>query len=130
MGRIVNWDDVTETSFISEEGKYTLKIVEHKRTTTANGNECDVYSCQTKDGEKINVSLYLVDKAMWKYKRFAKACGLNVSGSTDLDELPKTFIGKKFVGLVKRQPDKLNVETGLPEKSKYFEVAEFYPVEM
>jgi hypothetical protein len=129
MTRIINWDDVTESSFINEEGKYTLKVVEHKRTTTANGNECDVYTCQTKDGEKINVSLYLVDKAMWKYKKFAKACGLSVSGSTDLDELPKAFVGKKFVGLVKRQPDKLNVETGAPEKSKYFEVAEFYPVE-
>lgn len=129
MARIVNWDDITESSFINEEGKYTLKIMEHKRTTTANNNECDVFACQTKDGEKINVSLYLVDKALWKYKKFMKACGLDPKTCNDLDEIPKLLVGKKFEGLVKRQPDKLNIETGLPEKSKYFEVAEFYPLE-
>ena len=129
MEKIQNWDDVVETSYISEEGVYTLKVIKHDSKDTANGNECHVYTCQTKDGDQINVNLYLVEKALWKYKAFVKACGLEAKGTVNFDELPKSLVGRKFKGEVKRQPDKLNVETGLPEPSKYFEVVKFYPVE-
>lgn len=129
MGNIKNWDDIVETSYIDEEGRYTLKIVSFDKKTTANGNDCHVFTCQNKEGAQINVNLYLVDKALWKYKAFVKALGLPTNGNVDLDDLPKTLIGRKFIGEVKRQPDKINVETGLPEPSKYFEVAKFYPVE-
>lgn len=129
MEKIFNWDDYKESSYISTEGRYTLKIVKYDTKETANNNTCHVYTCETKEGEQINVNLYLVEKAMWKYKAFVKACGLTAEGQGNLDELPKSLIGRKFVGEVKRQPDRINVETGLPEQSKYFEVAKFYPVE-
>lgn len=129
MEKIFNWDDVQETSYINEEGKYTLKVMSFENKTTANGNDCHSYVCQTKDGEQITLNLYLVEKAMWKYKNFVKACLRTASGVTNLDELPKAIVGKKFIGEVKRQPDRLNIETGLMEPSKYFEVAKFYPTE-
>lgn len=137
MENIKNWDDIVESSYISEEGRYTLKIVEIAKNedgeitqTSANGKEFHKYICQTKEGDKISISLYLIDNALWKYKAFVKACGLPVTGMVNFNELPKSLIGRKFVGEVKRQPDKINVETGLPEPSKYFEVAKFYPVEV
>ena len=127
--KIYNWDDIQETQYINEEGNYTLKIMSYEEKETANGNECHVYECQTKEGETIRVSLYLSEKALWKYKAFVKACGLPATGSVNFSELPKSLVGRKFIGEVKRQQPKMNVETGLMEESKYFEVAKFYPVE-
>ena len=39
---------------------------------------------------------------------------------------PETLIGKKFVGEIRRCPAKINVETGVKEESKYFEIVKFY----
>lgn len=133
-----NLDDVKENSYIEKEGTYTLKIVKVAEdddgcTTqmTANGNEFHKYICETKEGEKISVTLYLVDKAMWKYKAFLSACGIDTNGFVfDTDDFdPESLIGKKFKGEVRRCPAKINVETGAKEESKYFEVAKFYPIE-
>lgn len=129
MDKIINWDDYPETSFITEEGTYTLKVMSHERKNTTNNNEVDVYTCQTQDGEQIKVSLYLSEKALWKYRTFVKALGLPASGIVNFNELPNTLIGKKFIGEVSKQPDKINPITGVPEPSKYLEVSKFYPVE-
>lgn len=136
MEKIQNWDNIQETRYIDKEGAYTLKIVdiakdENGNVTqeTPNGKEYHKYLCKTQDGEEINVTLYLVEKALWKYKKFVSACGLETKGQVNFDELPKLLLGKKFIGTVKRQAPKMNVETGLMEESKYFEVAEFNKVE-
>ena len=130
MGKIFNWDDVTsESKYIDEDGSYTLKVVEFATNETANGGECHTYTCETREGKQIRLDLYITDKAMWKYKAFASACGIKTEGSVDLDELPKEIIGKKFVGEVARKPDRINIETGMPEQSKYFEVKKFHQVE-
>lgn len=131
-----NWDDIQETEYINEEGKYTLKIVDIAKDEdgnitqeTANGKEFHKYICETKDKERINVTLYLVEKALWKYKSFVKALGLEAKGNVNFDELPKSLVGRKFIGEVKRCAPKMNVETGEMEESKYFEVTKYYPIE-
>ena len=129
MEKMHNWDNDVESKFIDTEGTYTFKITKYESKETPNGNECHTYTCTAEDGGLINLSLYLVEKAMWKYKMFVKACGLKAEGMVNLDELPNQLVGKSFVGEVKRQPDKLNIVTGLPEPSKYFEIAKFYAVE-
>ena len=58
-----------------------------------------------------------------------KACGLPGTGVVNLETLPQTLVGKKFIGEVQKQPDRLNVLTGMKEESKDYEVAKFYPVE-
>lgn len=136
MNKIQNWDDIKETEYISEEGRYTLKVMAVAKDdegnitqTSANGKEFHKYICETKDGQQITLSLYLVDNALWKYKAFVKACGVPTTGSVNFDELPKSLVGRKFIGEVKRQPDKLNVTTGEKEPSKYFNIEKFYPYE-
>lgn len=130
-----NLDNVQESSYIDKEGIYTLKIVKVAgdedgctTQTTANGNEFHKYICETRDGEKISLTLYLVDKAMWKYKAFLTALGIDTKGFViDTEEFdPETLIGKKFVGEIRRCPAKINVETGVKEESKYFEIVKFY----
>lgn len=134
---IKNWDDIVETSYINREDRYTLKIVEIAKDvngnitqTSSNGKEFHKYICETKEGERITLSLYLNDSALWKYKKFASACGINTKGgAVDFDTLPNQLLGRKFVGDVKRQPPRPNIETGVIEESKYFNIEQFYPVE-
>ena len=126
-----NWDEIEtkDNKYIDEAGKYVLKVVDFNASVTPNGNECHNYTCENREGQQIRVDLYLVDKAMWKYKAFASVCGIETKGNVDLDELPKQIIGKKFLAEVDRKPDRINIETGMTEQSKYFEVKRFYPVE-
>ncbi len=136
MGTIKNWDDIQETQYIGSEGRYTLKVMEalkgqdgNYRQTTANGKEFHKYLCATKEGEQINVTLWLTDSAMWRYKRFASACGVKTEGAFDLDSLPSTLVGRKFVAEVKKQPAKEDIVTGEIKESKYYEVATFHKIE-
>lgn len=135
---VFNLDEVQEQSYIDKEGTYTLKVVkvaedEDGNTTqlTANGNEYHKYICETQEHERISLSLYLVAKAMWKYKAFLTACGVTTKGMViDTDEFdPATLVGKKFVGEVRRCADVMDVETGEKVPSKYFEITKFYTVE-
>ena len=124
-----NLDEIKENSYIDKAGKYTLTIKKFESGESQNGTEYHKFYCENADGEMISLALYLVENAMWKYKNFIKACGLPGKGVVNLDELPKTLIGKKFIGEVQKQPDKVNVVTGEKEESKYYEVAKFYPIE-
>ena len=125
-----NLDEVKESSYINKEGKYTLTIKNFTiGESQTNHTEYHKYECESVDGEKISVTLYLVENAMWKYKAFIKACGLPGTGTVNLDILPNTLVGKKFVGEIKKQADKIDIATGNKVESKYYEVAKFYPVE-
>lgn len=131
-----NLDDVQEQSYIDSEGYYTLKVVKvaededgNTLQISANKNtEYHKYICQTREGEKISVTLYITANSMWKYKAFLTALGIDTKGFVmDTEEFdPETLIGKKFVGEVRRCPAKINVETGVKEESKYFEIVKFY----
>lgn len=125
-----NLDDVKESSYINKEGNYTLTIKNFTvGESQTNHTEYHKYECESADGEKISVTLYLVENAMWKYKAFMKACGLPGTGVVNLNTLPQTLVGKRFVGEVKKQPDRIDIVTGSKVESKYYEVSKFYPVE-
>lgn len=124
-----NWDDIQENSYINEEGTYTLTVEKYEDGTSANGNTFHKYTCKSEDGELITLSLYIVDKAMWKYKNFITACtGTKPSGEVNINALPSLVVGKRFIAEVKRCADKMNVETGVMEPSKYFEIVKFHPL--
>jgi len=130
-----NWDEVKESSYINAEGRYTFTVTEvikdesgNVTQTSTNGKPYHKYLCTSADGDKITLSLYIIDNALWKYKSFVKACGLEAKGNVDFDTLPQQLIGKKFVGEVKRCAPKMNFVTGEKEESKYFEIAKYFPV--
>lgn len=125
-----NLDEVKESSYISKEGKYTLTVKAFTSgESQANHTEYHKFDCESADGEKISVTLYLVENAMWKYKAFVKACGLSATGIVNLDNLSSSLVGKKFIGEVKKQPDKVDIVTGEKTESKFFEVAKFHTIE-
>lgn len=136
MGNIMNWDDIQETQYINKDGRYTLKVMEATKgqdgnytQTTANGKEYHKYICATKEGEQIQLTLWLSQSAMWRYKRFASACGVKTEGNFDLDSIPATMVGRKFIAEVKKQPDKQDIVTGEIKESKYYEIATFHKLE-
>ena len=124
-----NLDDIKESSYINKAGRHTLKIKSFTSGVSQNEKEYHKYECENVDGEKITVTLYLVENAMWKYKNFIKACGLPGTGVVNFDTLPNTLVGKSFVGEVQKQPDRVDIVTGETKESKYYEVSKFYPVE-
>lgn len=125
-----NLDEVKESSYINKEGKYTLTVKTFTSgESQANHTEYHKFECESADGEKISVTLYLVENAMWKYKAFVKACGLPGTGVVNLDTVSNSLVGRKFIGEVKKQPDRVDIVTGEKTESKYFEVAKFFPVE-
>lgn len=133
----MNWDEVGSSNYISAEGNYTLKITGVAKDQegnitqlSANSKEFHKYMCETRDGEKISVTLYLVEGAMWKYKKFLEAMGLNLKDYTNVYDIPNRIVGNKFVGVVKSKViDKVDVETGAKEQKTVYEVAEFKKVE-
>lgn len=131
-----NLDDVKEQSYINEEGRYTLKVVDVAKDQdgnitqmTATDTPFHKYVCEDRDGNRINNSLYMSSKAIWRYKKFLIALGVNVEGLVIDTETfdPRQYIGKKFEADVVRCQPKLN-ENGEYEESKYFEIDNFYPV--
>lgn len=133
----MNWDETNSSTYINAEGNYTLKITEvakdkegNTTQVSANQKEFHKYMCETRDGEKISVTLYLVEAAMWKYKKFLEALGLDLKDYTNVYDIPNRIVGKKFVGVVKSKIiSKVDVESGLPEEKTVYEVAEFKKVE-
>lgn len=133
----MNWDETNSSTYINAEGNYTLKITEvakdkegNTTQVSANQKEFHKYMCETRDGEKISVTLYLVEAAMWKYKKFLEALGLDLKDYTNVYDIPNRIVGKKFVGVVKSKIiSKVDIESGLPEEKTVYEVAEFKKVE-
>lgn len=130
-----NLDDVKEQSYINEAGRYTLKIKEVAKDQdgcitqlTSTGTEFHKYVCEDINHNRINVSLYMSEKAIWRYKKFLIALGIDTTGMVLDSETfdPRTLIDKKFEADVVRCQSKLN-ENGEMEESKYFEVENFYP---
>lgn len=124
-----NLDDIKESNYINKAGRHTLTIKKFIAGDSQNQKPYHKFECENVDGEKITVTLYLVENAMWKYKNFIKACGLPGTGVVNLETVSQSLVGKSFVGEVQKQPDRVDIVTGETKESKYYEVAKFYPVE-
>ena len=133
--RTINWDEVQEQNYITQEGDYTFKIVEllegamgNTVQVNTNGKEYHEYQCQTKDGATMKMKLYLSTKALFKYKKLLSVCGIDAKGDMEIEHIPSLLIGKKFIGVVKRNADTIDVATGLPVQGKYLNITDFKPV--
>lgn len=125
MSNLFNLDDVKTNGYINEEGTYTLTVKKFEKETTPKGTDVHKFSCESEDGERVSVNLYITETAMWKYKLFLKALGHSGEGTIDLDKIGDACVGKSFIGTVKRQAPRVNIVTGEKEESKFFEVTKF-----
>ena len=122
---MINLDDIKDSEYLSEEGDFTLTIKDVEIGESINGNPQHTFKCETDDGDKINLTLYLTEKSLWKYKKFLKALGHTGEGTIDEDSVSKGAVGKRFIGTVKRKKPQVNIVTGETTESKYFEVVDF-----
>lgn len=131
----VNFDEVVDkgiVDYIKVPGSYTVKIKEVVRKQSKKGNDMDVYTLETRDGEGLFLRLALSEKSLFRYKEFIRAVrGLDARasvGEVDLDTFPETTVGKKITIVVGKQAPVLNIETGLQEESPYLEIKQILPV--
>ena len=122
---MINLDEIKDSEYINEEGKYKLTIKEVDFSTTDNGNDCHTFKCENEDGLKISVSFYFTEKALWRYRKFLEALGHPGKGNIDEQSTSKSAVGKSFLAEVKRKKPRLNIVTNEMEESKYFEVVSF-----
>lgn len=124
--RIVDFTQVKETSFIDKEGVYTFTIKKYEPKINSNEKPYDRYFIESVDGEAMMVDFYIQENALFRYKAFLSALGVDVSiKSIDLNTLPQTLIGKIFIGTVKRRAPQLDLLTGDMVESKYFDIVKF-----
>jgi len=122
---MINLDEVKESEFLSEEGEFEFIVKDVEFGESMNGNPVHTFKCETVDGEKLNVPLYLTDKSLFRYKKFLKALGHSGEGSVDEEQVSKWCVGKRFIGVVKRKKPQVNIVTGETTESKFFEVVDF-----
>ena len=82
-GRIYDLTNVQETQFISEPGEYLVKVISVKQDKTANFNDIEKVTFQTKDGLQISDEFVVTDRALWRMKIFTKALKLPTVTDTD-----------------------------------------------
>lgn len=126
---IYNWEDIKESSFIQQEGTYTFTIKDiDENTLSRSGEPKHVYTCESENGGLITLQLSLSVKALWKYKQFATACGINTKqGQVDFDALPQVLIGKKFIGVVTKSEPQRTITGELSDKV-YYNITSFKPL--
>lgn len=128
---VINWDEQVGGDFISQAGTYTFKVVGYEEGISSNkGTPFVKFECATKEEGSIKVSFYLTEKSMWRLAKFAKAVRNTKSlGSMDTKTLCDTLVGRKFVGKVEKEQDRVDAVTGATIEGKYFELTDFKPFE-
>lgn len=126
MGNIYNWDEINEKTYINREGEYTVKVANYESKISESGNQMDVYTLETKDNASIKIFMPIVESALWKYKKFVKACGLETTGQVDFDTLNKSLMGRKLKIVVKKEI-RVNSVTG--EEKEVCNVSDYKVIE-
>lgn len=122
----IDFSNITSFDPISEAGYYKLNIAAYETgTSEMKGTPFIRFKCNTDDGKTINITFYMSEKALWRFKKFMKNLGYEMVGKLDPEELAATAIGKSFIGTVKRCAPSIDPATGEEIESKYFEVTDF-----
>lgn len=119
-----NFDEVEETSYINQEGTYTVKVNSFKVKTLPDERIIHEFYFKTQDGAMIKHGFFMTKKAIFFYKKFIKALGHEAKGELDVDALSPKLIDKKLIITVKRQDPKRN-DFGQLEESKFFNITDF-----
>lgn len=123
----VNWDDVkvSDRTSVQQEGTYTFKVGDVETQISKNGDDMVVVNCDTKDEGSLRMYFLLNDKNLWKIKKFATAVDETALKNSDPEEVLKSLLGKKFIGVVTKQPPRLDPQTQTMVEGKYLEISSY-----
>lgn len=121
--------EVKETSgktYLKDDGQYEVTVVDYAKGTADNtGTPYIKFECKTDKDEYISLSLYLTDKAFWKFKKFLTALGHPGTGNIDVYEAANQCKGRRLVVDCAHR-ETINPITMQKEVGKYLEVVNFF----
>ena len=82
--------------FITEAGRYTLKIEKVEDKMINGKRAAEIYCQDVESGAKMKETLYFTERAFWRVCIFAKACGHRIAKGAELVVDDSTFTGKTF----------------------------------
>ncbi len=83
MGRNYDLTEVQEQQWISEAGKFTVKVTGVSQGKTQNLNDVEKVIFSDKNGLSISDEFVITDKALYRMKNFVKALKLEMTTNTD-----------------------------------------------
>lgn len=122
----IDFSNIEAFTPITADGYYVLKISGYETgASEMKGTPYIRFKCVTESNESINVTFYMSEKALWRFKKFMVTLDYEMNDILDPEELAKTAVGKKFIGTVRRCAPSIDPATGEEVESKYFEVTDF-----
>lgn len=123
----VNWDEikVSDRTSVQEEGTYTFKVGDVDTQISKSGDDMVVVNCDTKDEGSLRMYFLLNDKNLWKIKKFATVVDETALKNDDPEQVLRSLLGKKFVGVVTRQKPRLDPVTQQMVDGKYLEISAY-----
>lgn len=126
---IINLDNIevkefSDKKYLKEDGEYVVTVSGYEKGTTSNGTPYLKFECKTDNEEYISTSLYLSEKAMWKFKKFLLALGHPGVGGIEVEDAAKQCLNRRFV-VVCSHRDTVDPVTNEKTQSKYLEVVDF-----
>ena len=127
---VINLDGIeikefSDKKYLKEDGEYVVTVVGYEKGVTSNGTQYIKFECKTDNDEYISTSLYLTDKALWKFKKFLMALGHPGVGGIDSEEAAKQCLNRKMIVNCSHR-ETVDPVTNEKIASKYLEVVDFY----
>lgn len=101
--RIVNMDEISESSYINEVGEQLVKVTGLESFTAKSGTEGHNVTVENKAGQESSFGLFLTDKSLWRYKAFLTALGFTKEDlkavNLNVDVMRNLILGKFFIGV-------------------------------
>ena len=83
--------------YLKKDGEYVVTIASYEPGTSTNtGTPYIKFECKTDSEEYINLSLYLTEKAFWRFKKFLMCLGHSGTGSIDPYEAAAHAVGRRL----------------------------------
>lgn len=96
---VIDFDKVelNNKKYLKDDGEYIVTINSYEKGVSSNtATPYLKFECKTDSDEFISLSLYLTDKAFWRFKKFVMALGHPGTGNVDPYEIATQCVGKKL----------------------------------
>ena len=111
--------------YLTEDGEYVVSITSVDQGVSTNtGTPYLKFECKTENDEYINISLYLTEKAMWRFKKFIMALGHPGTGTVNPLQIANQCIGRSLK-IICNHPETIDPVTNQKVAGKYLEVKDF-----
>ena len=121
----IDFSNIEAFTPIMADGYYVLKISGYETgTSEMKGTPYIRFKCVTESNESINVTFYMSEKALWRFKKFIMALGHPGTGTVNPLQIANQCIGRSLK-IVCNHPETIDPVTNQKVAGKYLEVKDF-----